>query len=163
MASMPLFIRDIVVADLAAIHAINEAGTPGVHNASLEQLAAITRESCIALVAEVNGAVAAFCQVLPAGARYRSVNYAWFSAHYDDFIYLDRVAVAEEHRGTGMGSRLYEEVERRTRAAWFTLEVNLRPRNDGSLRFHTRQGFVEVGQQETNYGALVSLMAKRLR
>jgi predicted GNAT superfamily acetyltransferase len=80
-----------------------------------------------------------------------------------DFVYLDRVAVVVDHRGRGIGSRLYEEVERRTRAAWFTLEVNLRPRNDGSFRFHARNGFVEVGQQETDYDALVSLMAKRLR
>jgi predicted GNAT superfamily acetyltransferase len=93
----------------------------------------------------------------------QSMNYRWFSVRYDDFVYLDRVAVAADHRGCGIGSRLYEEVERRTRAVWFTLEVNLRPRNDGSLRFHARKGFVEVGQQETDYGALVSLMAKRLR
>ena len=58
--------------------------------------------------------------------------------------------------------RSYDEVERRADAAWFTLEVNLRPRNDGSLAFHDRLGFVEVGQQETDYGTLVSLMAKPL-
>ncbi|MGH7439009.1 MAG: GNAT family N-acetyltransferase [Polyangiaceae bacterium] len=114
------------------------AGTPGVHSESPAQLAAITRESCIAIVAEIGGVVAGFCQVLPPGATYESVNYQWFSARYDDFIYLDRVAVGVEHRGRGIGSRLYEEVERRTRAAWFTPEVNLRPRNDGSLRFHAR-------------------------
>ena len=129
----------------------------------LEVLAAITRECSIVLVVEVEGAVVGFCLVLPPGASYRSVNYAWFSARYDDFIYLDRVAVAPEHRGSGLGSRLYEEVERRTVASLFTLEVNLRPRNEGSLRFHARQGFVEVGQQETDYGALVSLMARSLR
>jgi uncharacterized protein len=156
-------LRDITAADLRAIHAINEAGSPGVHSESPEQLAAITRESSIALVVEIAGLVAGFCQVLPPGANYDSANYAWFSARYDDFVYLDRVAVAVEYRGRGVGSRLYEEVERRTHAAWFTLEVNLRPRNDGSLRFHERKGFVEVGQQETDYGALVSLMAKRLR
>jgi predicted GNAT superfamily acetyltransferase len=156
-------IRDITAADLRAIHAINEAGTPGVHSESPAQLAAITRESCIAIVAEIGGAVAGFCQVLPPGATYQSMNYQWFSARYDDFIYLDRVAVGVEHRGRGIGSRLYEEVERRTSAAWFTLEVNLRPRNEGSLRFHARHGFLEVGQQETDYDALVSLMAKRLR
>lgn len=158
-----MLIRDIVASDLDVIHAINEASTPGVHTESPEQLAAITRESCIALVAEIDGRVVGFCQVLPPGADYRSTNYAWFSAHYDDFIYLDRVAVAPEYRGQSVGSRLYEEVERRARAPWFTLEVNLRPRNDGSLRFHDRKGFVEVGQQETDYGALVSLMAKGLR
>jgi predicted GNAT superfamily acetyltransferase len=41
--------------------------------------------------------------------------------------------------------------------------VNLRPRNDGSLRFHARLGFKEVGQQETSYGVLVSMLAKDLR
>ncbi len=158
-----MIIRDLTAADLQAIHAINEACTPGVHSEPPEQLAAITGMSCIALAAETGGVVAGFCQVLPPGADYRSLNYAWFSARYEDFVYLDRVAVAAEHRGLGVGSRLYEEVERRTRAPWFTLEVNLRPRNDGSLRFHARKGFVEVGQLETDYGALVSLMAKRLR
>jgi uncharacterized protein len=158
-----VLIRDITAADLDAIHAINESGAPGVHPEPPDALAAITRECCLALVVEVDGAVAGFCQVLPPGATYRSVNYAWFSARYDDFIYLDRVAVLPDHRGRGLGSLLYEEVERRTHAAQFTLEVNLRPRNDGSLRFHSRKGFLEVGQQETDYGALVSLMAKRLR
>jgi predicted GNAT superfamily acetyltransferase len=157
-----VLIREITLADLPAIHAINEAGTPGVHSETLDQLTAITRHCSIGLVAEIDGAVAGFCQVLPPGTSYESMNYAWFSARYDHFIYLDRVAVAAAHRGRGVGSRLYEEVERRARAPWFTLEVNLRPRNDGSLRFHAQKGFVEVGQQETEYGALVSLMAKRL-
>ncbi len=156
-------LRDIAAADLPVLHAINEAGAPGVASESPAQLAAITRESCIALVAEKDGVVVGFCQVLPPGADYDSMNYAWFSSRYEDFVYLDRVAVAPERRGSGIGSLLYDEVERRTKAAWFTLEVNLRPRNDASLRFHARRGFVEVGQQETDYGALVSLMAKRLR
>jgi predicted GNAT superfamily acetyltransferase len=158
-----MLIRDIRPNDLDVIHAINEAGTPGVHTELPAQLDAITRASCIALVAEIDGSIAGFCQVLPPGAPYDSMNFKWFSARYEDFIYLDRVAVAERHRGRGIGSALYDEVERRTHAAWFTLEVNLRPRNDGSLRFHGRKGFVEVGQHETDYGALVSLMAKRLR
>jgi predicted GNAT superfamily acetyltransferase len=156
-------LRDLGPDDHGALHAINEAGTPGVHTASLEELAAITRMSCLALAAEEDGAIVAFCQVLAPGAPYDSVNYRWFSARYDDFIYLDRVAVAPEYRGRGIGASLYAEVERRTRAAWFTLEVNLVPRNEGSLRFHARHGFHEVGQQDTDYGARVSLMAKRLR
>ena len=156
-----MLIREYTAEDLSAIHALNEAGTPGVATASPGHLAEIANESCIALVAEIEGAVAAFCQVLPPRADYRSMNYAWFSERYDDFVYLDRIAVAPEHRGRGIGSRLYEEVERRASAPWFLLEVNIRPRNDGSLRFHARKGFVEVGQLETDYGARVSLMAKR--
>ncbi len=117
----------MTAADLGSIHAINEAGAPGVHGESPEQLAVITRESCIAIVAEVDGVVAAFCKVLPPRADYQSTNCRWFSMRYDDFVYLDRVAVAADHRGRGIGSRLYEEVERRTRAVWVTLEVKSSP------------------------------------
>jgi predicted GNAT superfamily acetyltransferase len=145
------------------VHALNEGGVPGVATATAEHLAWLIERASIALGAEVDGRLAAFCLVMPPGTDYRSVNYLWLSARYDDFIYLDRVAVAAGDRGRGLGSELYREVERRTAATWFTLEVNLRPRNDGSLRFHARHGFEEVGQLETDYGCLVSLMAKRLR
>jgi predicted GNAT superfamily acetyltransferase len=110
------------------------------------------------------GNVVGFCIVLPPGTEYTSVNYRWFCERYDSFVYLDRVAVDEAARGAGIGAALYAEVERRAAgtAELFTLEVNLRPRNDGSLRFHDRLGFVEVGQQETDYGILVSMLAKPL-
>jgi predicted GNAT superfamily acetyltransferase len=38
----------------------------------------------------------------------------------------------------------------------------LKPLNEGSLRFHQRLGFTEVGQQVSSSGKLVSLMAKPL-
>lgn len=37
-------IRDIAEDDLDAVHAINEAGAPGVHPETREALAAITRQ-----------------------------------------------------------------------------------------------------------------------
>jgi len=40
--------------------------------------------------------------------------------------------------------------------------VNVQPPNEGSLRFHAREGFVEVAQLETRPGKIVSLMAKKL-
>lgn len=159
-----MLIRDLTAADLPVVDAINAANVPAVGAATVEALARLLDQSSIALAAEVAGDVVGFCLVLPPGADYGSVNYRWFSERYDSFAYLDRVAVAEGHRGAGIGAALYAEVERRLggRVPWFTLEVNLRPRNDGSLRFHAAQGFVEVGQQETNYGSLVSLLAKPL-
>ena len=40
------------------------------------------------------------------------------------------------------------------------LEVNVDPPNEGSLRFHERLGFVEVGQQDTPYGIRVSMQMR---
>src|SRR4051794_40782436 len=123
-----MLIRDIRPDDLPSIHAINAASTPAVGDATVEKLGAITRVCSIALACELDGDVVGFCQVLPPNADYGSLNYAWFGERYEDFVYLDRVAVAEGHRGRGIGGLLYAEVERRASARWFTLEVNLRPR-----------------------------------
>jgi hypothetical protein len=159
-------VRFLVPTDLDRVLALNESGVPGVGAINAPRLAHLVDQSSIALVATIDEPphemVAGFCLVLGPGADYGSVNYRWFCDRYVDFVYLDRVAIAPEFQGRGLGRALYEDVERRADAAWFLLEVNLRPRNDASLAFHDRLGFVEVGQQETDYGTLVSLMAKPL-
>ena len=160
-------LRDVLPGDLDTILAINEACVPAVGTSTLDELTHLVGESVFALVADVEDQIAGFCLVLAPGADYGSMNYRWFSERYDDFVYLDRVAIAEPFRRGGIGHAMYAEVERRSAiaqpsATHFTLEVNLRPRNDTSLAFHARLGFEEVGQQETDYGTLVSLMAKPL-
>ena len=153
--------------DLADVHAVNQGEVPAVGDETIEGLGLIADESVIALVAEEEGALAGFCLVLAPGADYDSGNYRWFSERYDDFVYLDRVAIAPPFQRRGLGRAMYAEVERLAAercpgATDFTLEVNLRPRNDTSLAFHAHLGFAEVGQRETGYGALVSLMTKPL-
>ena len=100
------------------------------------------------------------------GLDYPSLNYRWFSARYDDFVYVDRVVVAAAGRGAGVGTRLYDEFARRGRergAPVMLAEVNLVPANPGSLRFHGRHGFVPVGEQDTEGGRKrVSLLERRL-
>ena len=157
-----IVIRDLLATDLAVVEAINNANVPAVGEADAAKLARLLEQSVVALAATIDDDLVGFCLVLGPGADYGSVNYRWFAERYDDFVYLDRVAVDESARNRGVGAALYAEVERRASAPWFLLEVNLRPRNDGSLRFHHRLGFAEVGQQETDYGVLVSLLAKPL-
>lgn len=153
--------------DLAAVHGINDGAVPAVGATTPDELAHIAAESVIALVVDVDATVAGFCLVLGPHADYGSQNYAWFSERYDDFVYLDRVAIAPPFHRRGIGRALYAEVERlvaerRPAAREFALEVNLRPRNDTSLAFHAELGFSEVGRRETEYGALVSMMVKPL-
>jgi len=153
--------------DVTAVHAINQAEVPAVGDVTADALASIATESVVALVAEVDEIVAGFCFVLPPDADYSSMNYRWFGERYDDFVYLDRVAIAPEFQRRGIGRSLYSEVERlagerRSSAREFALEVNVRPRNDPSLAFHAELGFVEVGRRATGYGALVSMMTKSI-
>lgn len=162
-----MLLRPYRVDDLPDVHAVNEAEVPAVGHETAEDLGHIAAQSVIALVAEEAGAIAGFALALAPGADYDSGNYLWFGERYDDFVYLDRIAIAPAFQRRGLGRAIYAEVERLAAercpaATHFTLEVNLRPRNDTSLAFHAALGFVEVGQRETDYGALVSLMARPL-
>lgn len=148
--------------DLDIVHAINQENVPAVGEESRSSLEEIFGLCSMALVAE-DDAIRGFCMVLPPGTSYESPNYLYFCDHYQDFVYLDRVAITASHRSRGVGPMLYREVESRATADWFTLEVNIKPLNEGSLRFHAREGFVEVDQLETRPGKIVSLMVKSLR
>jgi predicted GNAT superfamily acetyltransferase len=142
--------------------AINQENVPAVGPETEETMQQIFEWSSLALGIEVDQALVGYCLIMKPGLPYQSSNYQWFCNKYDEFIYLDRVAFTESHQGNGYGSLLYNEVESRSTESLFTLEVNLKPRNEGSLRFHERLGFVEVGQQISGSGKLVSLMAKTL-
>ena len=88
-----------------------------------------------------------FVICLPPQTSYGSLNYAWFNQRYDAFLYVDRIAVAPADRNRGIGSALYENVisVARDRSVPVAAEVNLEPPNPGSVRFHHRFNFNEVG------------------
>jgi hypothetical protein len=156
-------IRPLRPADLPTCVELNNGAIPAVSEASAEKLTTLVAESLVSLVAEHEGDIVGFCVNFGPGADYHSVNYRWFCDRYEDFAYLDRIVVAPSARNLGIGAALYAAVEDHVAGtAWLFCEVNLRPRNDGSLRFHERLGFIEVGQQETDYGILVSMLAKNL-
>ena len=157
-------IRRLLTEDLPACVALNNGAVPAVSEADLAKMQTLLDESLLSLVAEQEGEIVGFCVNFGPGASYTSVNYLWFCERYDDFAYLDRIVVSPDARNTGIGAAMYAAVEEHVAGIpWLLCEVNLRPRNDGSLRFHDRIGFVEVGQQETPYGVLVSMLAKDLR
>ena len=158
-----IIIRAMSTSDLEAVWAMNQENVPAVGEETLEDLAKIHEESAIALVAEVSGNIAGFCMVLLPDADYGSPNFKFFCDRLDDFIYLDRVAVTSDFQGRGIGAALYIEVEKLSDATWFALEVNTKPRNEGSLRFHAREGFVQMEEFETRPGKMVSLMVKKLK
>ena len=160
-------IRQLQPGDLDAALALNNDNVPGLNELDGPELARLSSISSVALAAELDDEFAGFCLVMPPGVPYASLNYTWFGAHagdlgFDDFAYLDRIAVAPPARRHGVGRALYAEVLDQLRGTVPVLfcEVNLRPRNDRSLAFHAAIGFREVGQQDTDGGnKRVSLLA----
>lgn len=154
-------IRDTATSDLEHALALNNANVPEVNELDGDALAKLVGQSVVSLTAEVDGAFAGFCVVLPPGQDYGSLNYAWFSRNYTEFAYLDRIAVDSAFRRYGIGRGFYGELQRRLTGQVPVLlcEVNIRPRNDVSLAFHHSIGFREVGQQDTDGGTkTVSLL-----
>ena len=163
MRSDPRF-RPIEASDLDRVLEINAANVPDVGAVDVGELAFLVGESAIALAAEHDDDLVGFCLVLAPGSSYESVNYRWFMERYPDALYLDRVAFDASAQGHGWGTAMYDEVSHRIRADFarttaLTLEVNVDPPNDPSLRFHAKLGFVEVGRQ-MSHGIEVSLMRR---
>lgn len=103
------------------------------------------------LIAELDDQPAAFLMAMREGADgYDSENYRWFSAKYDKFLYVDRIAIAEPFRHQGIGKKLYQTVfehAKKIGAPFVTCEIDTIPYNAISLNFHKSLGFHEVGTQ----------------
>ena len=133
--------------DIDAMWAINEQGLPGTGKVSKEEIAKLLGFSSLSVGAYDQGELLGFVICLPPKTGYGSLNYAWFNEHYDSFVYVDRIAVAKKQRNKGVGSVLYNHVVSYSKqhGAPVAAEVNREPPNPGSMRFHHRFGFEEVG------------------
>ncbi len=151
--------------DIDAALELNNLNSPAVGEIDREQLQFLIDHSLYSF-AIGSDTLHAFCITFAPGAPYTSVNYQWFSKAYSEFVYLDRIVVSEKMRNNSLGAKLYAAVEQRMIkdrcAPILTCEVNLIPPNSGSIRFHNRIGFREVGQQDSKPGLTVSLLAKNL-
>lgn len=159
-------VRLATAADLFAVAAINAEAGAAVSPLRIGDLTTMKRSATRFWVAEVGGHVAAYLVAFAAAADAPGDEFRWFAARSRDFLYLDQVAVAAAWRRRGLGARLYAKGARWASARGLTAltcEVNLRPENLPSLRFHLRQGFQEVGRMHTIDGRLVSLQSKALR
>ena len=133
--------------DVQSIWAINEQGLPGTGQVSEQELSELLKLSTLSLGAFREGELLGFVICLSPGTTYSSLNYAWFNKKYNNFIYVDRIAVSIDHRGKGIGSKLYGKVidYSQDNTIPIAAEVNLNPPNPGSMKFHHRFEFEEVG------------------
>ena len=171
-----LELRALSFDDVKAMWTINEQGLPGTGQVSRQELRDLLTLSTLPIGAFQEEEMLGFVICLPPRTAYGSLNYAWFNERFDSFIYVDRIAVLEAHRDKGVGTKLYDRVVAYSQENVLLLihrkitsllqiekaEVNLEPPNPGSMRFHHRFGFEEVGTLHHKEKSVTMLLRKRI-
>ena len=162
MSALP---RPVAPRDLPVLAVLNDAAVPAVSGLDLAGLIAHLPRCALAVVVDDEaGSPVAFLLALAPGSDYASENYRWFETHRPGSLYVDRIVVAPTVHGRGLGRLLYAAVSDRAGElglAEITCEVNLEPPNPGSMAFHARLGFVQIGELDTKGGAVrVALLAR---
>jgi predicted GNAT superfamily acetyltransferase len=163
---MTYAIRNATTADLVRVLALNESVVPHVNSLDMANMRDFLAKAAYFRVAcDQEKQVLAFLIGLAPDTDYDSPNFQWFCDRYEDFAYVDRIAVAASARREGIAEALYRDFAA-VALGWtqrLGCEVNLRPANPGSLAFHRRAEFTQVGTQETNNGTKkVALLLKEI-
>ena len=157
--------REVEPRDLEPLLALNNAVVPNVNLLDIHALRHFAETAPWFFVAETSAGLAGFAIVLRPGAIYESLNYAWFSERYDDFVYIDRIVIAEDSRRFGLGRAFYQKIEQyawEMKASVICAEVNLRPPNETSIRFHLAEGFEKVEEVDRLDGKRLAMFVKKL-
>jgi uncharacterized protein len=145
-----VLIFDAYEKDYPAIVKLNDVAVEFTSPMDLKRLSFLASLAAYFRVAVTDDQVVAFLLAMKDGAPYQNDNYAWFSSRYQKFLYIDRVVVAGEFQGRGIGTQLYRDIisyARQEEIPIITCEINAVPPNDVSTAFHARLGFSEVGSQ----------------
>ena len=138
-------IRELSGSDVQKMWEINEQGLPGTGKVDEQGLLNLLEYSEISVGAYEDGELLGYVICLPPATEYGSLNYAWFNENMADFLYVDRIAVAQIHRDKGIGSRLYSHIIEYS-SKQIAAEVSLNPPNLASMRFHGRFDFEKIGE-----------------
>ncbi|MCR9219715.1 MAG: GNAT family N-acetyltransferase [Alphaproteobacteria bacterium] len=151
------------VADIDWCFELNETCVPEVNSLPKDELARLIGDAAHARAAWLGDRPAGVMIAFGPGVDYGSLNYAWFGARHEDFVYMDRIMVHERARRLGVGRLLYHDLFEAAagRFPFVACEVNSRPPNPGSMRFHEQLGFRPVGEQETEGGAKAVVLLRR--
>ena len=158
-------VSKVEIDDLSIIRVINDEAIPAVNSVSVEEFVWFHKNSIYFKKVMLNETLAGFLLVLPMNMPYKSLNYRWFSDRYNNFAYIDRIAIKEEFKSSGIGTLLYTDLEKSLpkETKVIAYEYNIKPLNVISENFHQKMAYKNVGTQLTeNNTKQVSLMVKEI-
>lgn len=153
-------VRPLLLDELDRLLAMNQREVPHVGEVTRERLSEILAWADVSLGAVVGEELVGFLLAMMPDSPYDSPNFRWFRERYRDFLYIDRVVVAEHARRGGVARRLYDAALDARPSALLAAEVNLEPPNPGSMAFHRRYGFTEVDRVECGNGHVVAMLVR---
>ena len=156
-------IRAIAETDRPAVLALNQGAVPHVGPLTLNNLRTLIGQTCYARMVVVEQELAGFMLAWHPGNPIKAPTIAGFASAMKASCTW---TVSQWPSFSGPGHRQSAVSGSRAaagRATRITCEVNLPPPNPGSMAFHQKLGFVEVGQQDIDGGSKrVSLLCKDL-
>lgn len=156
-------VRDATPADFAGILHLNLQWEHFLSPMDVSRLGSLHQMAAAHRVIADAGTVYAFMLVMREGCAYDSPNYRWFSDRYERFLYVDRVVIAGDNQGRGLGRMLYGDLfafARFSGVDTVTCEIDADPPNEPSRRLHAALGFREVGAQRVGVaGKRVAMQA----
>lgn len=152
--------------DWPNVLAINRDCVPGVSRLDVTELARLSEKASYFRVAEERDRILGYCLAFAPTDDYDGEEFLWFRQRNPRVLYIDQIAIAESARRRRIGSNLYEDAVTFATNFGFgglACEVNLKPPNPPSLRFHEQAGFGAVARLKTADGRAVSLQLLDLR
>jgi len=145
-AALGAAVRDLAPADVAWVHALNQANGRKLSFMEAPDFEAMLSRARFARVLDPE---AAFLLAYDQPPTKDSPNFAWVRQHYPKALYIDRIAVAPHARRQGAARRLYEYLFQQAATQGFpqiACEINADPPNPASDAFHAALGFKPVGE-----------------
>ena len=156
-----------------ACHVINQNNVPEIGDRPLDEFKLLVQNSdyncCIIENKTVVGFVICFQDNKTSSSFLTEQNHKNFieiQRQMNNFLYIDRIAVHENHRGKNIGKEIYQHVEKFAivnNIELLTAEINLLPKkNEVSFNFHEKNGFREFSTKKYSDDYEVSFQKKNL-
>ena len=168
------FLKSEIINDyVEACHVINQNNVPEVGDRPLDEFKLLVENSdyncCIVENKTVVGFVICFQDNKTSTSFLTEQNHKNFieiQKQMDNFLYIDRIAIHENHRGQNIGKEMYQHVEKfaiENNIELLTAEINLLPKkNEISFKFHKKYGFREFSTKKYSDDYEVSFQKKNL-